>query len=93
MLISTLLYTVVDSITHEDRAMTNAQALLQTAWLGDAVSIKRCLVSVCVCVCGCVLCVCVCLCACMCVSYRSSIIHIALCVSELYVNYLYSSLQ
>ena len=33
--------------------MTNAQALLQAAWLGDAVSVKRCLVCVCVCVCVC----------------------------------------
>ena len=43
-----------DSIKHEDRAMTNAQALLQAAWLGDTVSVKRCLVCVCVYVCVCV---------------------------------------
>ena len=30
-----------ESIYHEDRAMSNAQALLQSAWLGDAVSVKR----------------------------------------------------
>ena len=34
----------VGSIQHEDRAMSNAQALLQSAWLGDAVSVKRYLV-------------------------------------------------
>ena len=34
-----------ESMTHGDRSMTNAQALLQSAWLGDAVSVKRCLVS------------------------------------------------
>ena len=39
-----LVYTV-GSIQHEDRAMSNAQALLQSAWLGDAVSVKRYLVS------------------------------------------------
>ena len=38
------LYTA-GSIQHEDRAMSNAQAFLQSAWLGDAVSIKRYLVS------------------------------------------------
>lgn len=34
-----------ESIGHEDRSMTNAKALLQSAWLGDAVSVERCLVS------------------------------------------------
>ena len=33
------------SIDHEDKSMTNAKALLQSAWLGDIVSVKRCLVS------------------------------------------------
>ena len=31
----------IASIEHEDRAMTTAQALLQSAWLGDAVSVKK----------------------------------------------------
>ncbi len=35
---------IVGSITHEDRAMSNAQALLQSAWIGDAVSVKKYLV-------------------------------------------------
>jgi ankyrin repeat protein len=34
---------ILKSITHEDRSMTNAKALLQSAWLGDAVSVKKCL--------------------------------------------------
>lgn len=29
------------SIQHEDRAMSNVQALLHSAWLGDAVSVKK----------------------------------------------------
>ena len=37
-----------ESISHEDRSMSNAKALLQSAWLGDAVTVKRCLVSSCV---------------------------------------------
>ena len=53
-LLFSLTHPHTESIKHEDRAMTNAQALLQAAWLGDAVSVKRCLVSVCVCVCVCV---------------------------------------
>ena len=32
---------LVESIQHEDRAVSNAQALLQSAWLGDAVSVKK----------------------------------------------------
>ena len=34
-----------ESIGHEDRPMTNAKALLQSAWLGDIISVKRYLVS------------------------------------------------
>ena len=33
------------SVTHEGRTMSNAQALLQSAWLGDSVSVKKHLVS------------------------------------------------
>ena len=33
------------SIRHEGRVMSNAQALLQNAWLGDAVSVKKRMVS------------------------------------------------
>ena len=33
-----------ESIQHEDRSMSNAKALLQSAWIGDAVSLKRYLV-------------------------------------------------
>ena len=64
------------SIDHEDRSMSNAKALLQSAWLGDAVSVKRCLVSIALSIknallytrsCMCVfLCVCVCMCMCVC---------------------------
>ena len=46
MHISVLYIISVGSIQHEDRAMSNAQALLQSAWLGDAVSVKRYLVRI-----------------------------------------------
>lgn len=36
---------ILGSIIHEGRAMSNAQALLQSAWIGDAVSVKKYLVS------------------------------------------------
>ena len=35
---------LTESISHEDRSMSNAKALLQSAWLGDAVTLRRCLV-------------------------------------------------
>ncbi len=37
--------TILASIRHDGRLMANAQALLQSAWLGDAVSVKQSLVS------------------------------------------------
>ena len=40
-----ILFSSLDSISHEDRSITNAQALLRSAWLGDAVSVKKHLVS------------------------------------------------
>ncbi len=36
------LYVSTECIHHEDRSMSNAQALLQSAWLGDAVSLRKC---------------------------------------------------
>lgn len=40
-----LLFNFTDSIQHEGTVRSNAQALLQSAWLGDAVSVKKSLVN------------------------------------------------
>ncbi|CAI8015862.1 hypothetical protein GBAR_LOCUS9797 [Geodia barretti] len=34
---------ILRSISHEDRSMSNAKALLRSAWLGDSVRLRRCL--------------------------------------------------